>query len=68
MGVIAQLVVADPSEAETVLSAGDPANSWDGFGYKGLDIVRLITLWSLIESSSPDDRFEAVLAARGSAS
>ncbi len=58
MGVIAQLVVADPSEAATVLSSGDPTNAWDGFGFKGLDNVRLITLWSLIESTSPDDRFE----------
>ena len=58
MSVIAQLVVADPSEAETVLKSDDPANSWPGFGYKGLDNVRPISLWSLIESTSPDDRFQ----------
>jgi hypothetical protein len=40
------------------LSSGDPTNSWDGFAFKGVDRVRLITLWSLIESRSPDDRFQ----------
>ena len=58
MSVIAQLVVADPFEADTVLSSDNPTDSWAGFAYKGLDKVRLITLWSLIESTSPDDRFE----------
>ncbi len=58
MSVIAQLVVADPSEAETVLGSDDPTNSWAGVGYKGLDNVRPISLWSLIESTSPDDRFQ----------
>ncbi len=57
MGVIAQLVVADPSRAEAVLGSDDPTTTWDGIGYKGLHHIQLITLWSLIDSGSPGDRF-----------
>ncbi len=63
MGIIAELVVADPSEANAVLGSDEPLGSWDGFAYKGLDRVRLITLWALVESGSPDNRFDERLDA-----
>ncbi len=68
MGAVAHLVIADRSEVEAVLSSDEPLNSFDGFAYKGLDRVRLITLWALAEHGSPseryDERLDAVLVIR----
>ena len=58
MGVIAQAVIASPSDAQAVLNSDQPINSWDGFAYKGLDRVGLITLWALVETDDPDNRFD----------
>ncbi len=63
MSAIAQLVVAKPSDAKVLLDSEDPLESWDGFAYTGLDRVRLITLWALAESASPDDQFDERLDA-----
>jgi hypothetical protein len=63
MSAIAQLVVANPSDAKVLLDSEDPLESWDGFTYTGLDRVRLITLWALAESASPDDQFDERLDA-----
>jgi hypothetical protein len=63
MSAIAQLVVGKPSDAKVLLDSEDPLESWDGFAYTGLDRVRLITLWALAESASPDDQFDERLDA-----
>ena len=65
MGVIAQLVAADLSEARAVLDSDDPVRSWDGFIDKGLDALRLTALWSLAETGLPDDRLVERLEALG---
>jgi hypothetical protein len=56
VGVTSQLVVADEGKATEVLRSDNPTAAWDGFTLKGLDDVRLITLWSLIDSGTTDDR------------
>jgi hypothetical protein len=58
-----ELVIADSSEAESVADSDGPSNSWAGFAYSGLDRIKLITLWALLESGVPDDRFDARLDA-----
>ena len=58
MSAITQLVVAKPSDAKVLLDSENPLESCDGFAYPGLDRVRLITLWALAESDSPDDQFD----------
>jgi hypothetical protein len=58
MSAITQLVVAKPSDAKVLLDSENPLESCDGFAYTGLDRVRLITLWALAESDSPDDQFD----------
>lgn len=58
MGVINQLLIAHASEAEAALASDDPSRQWDGFYCQGLDNIKLITLWTLIETGSADDRFE----------
>ena len=59
MGVISEIVAADPSESEAVLASESPSQRWDGFAYKGLDNIKLISLWSLVESATPDDRLDS---------
>ncbi|MGO9465484.1 MAG: hypothetical protein ACLQIB_53380 [Isosphaeraceae bacterium] len=56
VGVTSELVVADEGQATEVLRSDNPAAAWDGFTCKGLDDVRLVTLWSLIDSGTTDDR------------
>ena len=56
MGIDSQLLVADERQAAEVLRSDNPITAWDGFGFKGLDDIRLLTLWSLIESGTTDDR------------
>jgi hypothetical protein len=56
VGVTSQLVVADEGQATEVLRSDNPIAAWDGFTFRGLDDVRLITLWSLIDSGTTDDR------------
>ena len=62
MSISSELVVADASEAEAVLASDLPSRTWEGFGYKGLDHIKLITLWALVESGAPRDRFEERLS------
>ena len=63
MSAITQLVIAKPSDAKVLLDSEDPLESRDGFAYTGLDRVRLITLWALAVSASPDDQFDERLDA-----
>src|SRR5262249_99559 len=37
--------------------------TWDGFFCRGLDRIKLATLWALVEADSPDDRLEQRLDA-----
>ena len=53
----------NPPTRRVLLDSEDPLESWDGFAYAGLDRVRLITLWALAESGSPDDQFDERLDA-----
>jgi hypothetical protein len=58
VGVTNYLLVADAGEAESVVAHDDPPREWGGFHYRGLDRIKLVALWSLIEAGSTDDRFE----------
>lgn len=58
MGVLNQLLVADASEADAVAASDEPSQTWDGFFCRGLDRLKLATLWALVEAGSADDRFE----------
>jgi hypothetical protein len=59
MGVPSESVVADASEADAVASSDGPRTSWNGFAFQGLDDIKRITLWALIESGSADADFDA---------
>src|SRR5262245_35548662 len=63
MGVQSELVIADSSEVDAVAASDAPSSSWNGFAFRGLDHIQLITLWALIETGSPDDDFDARLDA-----
>jgi len=58
MGVLSHLLVADPSEAEAVLASDDPSRTWAGFFYRGLDRIKLATLWAIAETGSASERLE----------
>lgn len=63
MGVLSELVIADPTEVEEVRESEQPTQHWDGFSFQGLDRVKLVTLWSLIETGVADNELESRLAA-----
>jgi hypothetical protein len=58
MGVLNHLLVAYPSEAEAIAASDEPSQTWDGFFCRGLDRIKLATLWALVETGSADDRLE----------
>jgi hypothetical protein len=58
MGVRSELVVAGASEADAIAAVDEPTSTWEGFSYTGLDVIKLMTLWALLESDSPNNRFE----------
>jgi hypothetical protein len=58
MGILNHLLVAHASEADAVAVSDEPSQTWDGFFCRGLDRIKLATLWALVESGSPDDRLE----------
>ena len=58
MGILNHLLVAAASEADAVAASDDPSQTWDGFFCRGLDRIKLATLWALVEAGSADDRFE----------
>lgn len=61
MGVQNFLLMASSEAAASVAAAAEPAEEWNGFRFRGLDNIKLITLWALIEAGSPDDDFESRL-------
>ena len=58
MGVTNYLLIADVSEAETVAAHEDPSRDWEGMNFQGLDIIKLVTLWSHIDAGSSNHQFE----------
>ncbi len=56
MGMINHLLVADVADAKAIAVHDDPSREWDGFFCQGLDRIKLVGLWALIEAGSPDDR------------
>ncbi len=58
MGVTNHLLVANAAEADAIAAHDDPSREWDGFYCQGLDKIKLVALWSLIEAGSTEDRFE----------
>lgn len=58
MGVLNHLLVANPSDAHAVAASDEPSLSWDGFFCRGLDRIKLATLWALVEAGTADDRFD----------
>jgi hypothetical protein len=58
MGVLSHLLVADASEADAVAASNEPSQTWDGFFCHGLDRIKLVTLWALLEAGSADDKLE----------
>jgi len=63
MGVLNHLLVADASEADALLASDEPSKTWDGFFCRGLDRIKLATLWALVEAGSADNRLEQRLDA-----
>jgi len=63
MGVLNHLLVADAAEADAIAVSNEPSQNWDGFFCKGLDRIKLATLWALIEAGSADDKLEQRLVA-----
>jgi hypothetical protein len=58
MGVISYLLIADASEAGALVASDEPSQTWDGFFCRGLDRIKMVTLWALVETGSADDTFE----------
>src|SRR5262245_46471430 len=58
MGMLNQLLVAHDSEADAVAASDEPSQKWAGFSCQGLDRIKLITLWALVETGSTDDGFD----------
>lgn len=58
MGILNHLLIAHPSEAEDAAASDEPSQTWDGFFCRGLDRIKLATLWALVETGSAEDRLE----------
>jgi hypothetical protein len=58
MGVLNHLLIANPSEAGAVAASDEPSQTWDGFFCRGLDRIKLATLWALVETGSPHHQLE----------
>jgi hypothetical protein len=56
MGIVNILLVAHPREAVAVAESDEPSRKWDGLCYRGLDRIKLATLWALIEIGAADDK------------
>lgn len=56
MGMNNQLLVADVTDAGEIAAHDDPSREWDGFLCRGLDRIKLVALWALIEAGSTHDR------------
>jgi hypothetical protein len=49
MGVLSELVAAPKSEARLVAESDSPSRDWQGIVWKGLDQIKLASLWSILE-------------------
>lgn len=58
MHMIHHLLIGTALDAQAILVSDDPSNERDGITVRGLDTIKLVTLWSLVEAGSPDDRFD----------
>lgn len=54
--MIDHLLVAGVTDAHAIAAHDDPSRKWDGFFCRGLDSIKLVALWALIEKGSTDDR------------
>jgi hypothetical protein len=63
MGVLSHLLIADVTEASTVASSDEPADTWRGFFCRGIDSIKLAALWAVVECGSADDRLDERLGA-----
>jgi hypothetical protein len=63
MGVLNHLLIADASEVDAVAASEEPSQTWDGFFCRGLDRIKLATLWALVEAGSADHGLEQRLDA-----
>ncbi len=61
MGVQCDLIIADLSEAQSVVASDGPAQDWDGFTFNGLHSVQLCTLLSLLDCGDPLQHFDRYL-------
>ena|ERR1043166_2025111 len=52
MGVLSDLVVASVVEARSVVDSTAPSQKWPGCDCKGLDTIKLASLWLLLEGES----------------
>lgn len=54
MGVLTDVVIADEGEAEAVATERVPAKRWRGIDAKGIDQVKLATLWARLAQRGLD--------------
>jgi hypothetical protein len=50
MGVLSELVIASRSEAASVAESESPTRTWQGVVWKGLDQIKLASVWCLLDS------------------
>jgi hypothetical protein len=56
MGVLSDIIIADPSEASAINGAGGShLRIWPCLDSKGIDTIKLGTLWQIVNKKSPDD-------------
>lgn len=55
MGILTDIVVAKTSEAVEVLDSENPWEDFDGFDAKGLDEIKLCSLWQIVGNRPNDD-------------
>src|SRR5262245_10716222 len=61
MGVLAELVIADLSEAQEIAASDEPSRRWQGFLFKGLDNIKLATVLLHLQGESPGKDSERLL-------
>ena len=54
MGIVTDFVIAEASEAKTILSEPAPLRRWPGVEAKSIDTIRLSTLAAIISGKSQD--------------
>jgi hypothetical protein len=59
MGVLTDIVIANESEAKAIATSSVPSREWPGIDAKGIDQVKLGTLWALL--TGQDFKVESVV-------